>query len=449
MAGAGAVYVAGSVTGNRKSGVAAGPRRRAPAKDGSSPTNGSARRILRRMAPFTLDTDVPVGRDVLFDALTDRARLERWLYGTDAITDVSGPLSVPGTTFVQRAIKGIQRPGAVVEAERPAFWHIRLAGFGERADLVFQLEPVRSGTHLRMTVDVRNGPRLIGRIVDTLTSPIERRLWQRVAAQIRDEMAREAIKPTPGGMYILEGGGWLRIGHVIDVDSEHVHLEVRPGVCRSRPTAMDEIDLVPRKMRDYLDLRPLEPKLRSAAAVVQVGSKAMLADGGFGLAHCPMTVTEFRNGRPDLVGEKPVAPDARGRIAPWRERRGSAFGDLRAPRIGAFFSVSLQAMGVDAIGFGLVKLLKQEFRGVHVRVYSNVYAERPSAVDESALETWPAQAGALLEAPSAQRPAGNPHLALTHASFKSAVPQFIATTLVEPDELLEVEAWKLGRGRFV
>ncbi len=403
--------------------------------------------MLPQMPSFTLDAEIAVEPQVLFDALTTPARLERWLYGTEVITELSGPLAVQGTTFVQRAMKGIQRPGGVVASDPPRLWHVRLVGFGERAELVFELEPIPAGTHLRLTVDVRNRPRVLGPIVDRLSAPIERRLWRRVMVQIRDEMALDALRPVPGGVYVLEGGGWLRIGQVIEADDRHVHLELRPGVCHLRPARMSEIDLAPRGLRSYFDLRPLDPTVRSAAAVVPVGSRAMLADGGFGLAHCALTITEFRNARPELIDQAPVQANAGGRVAFWRAREGAAFGEPRAPIVGALFSVALQPMGVDAIGFGVVKLLRQQIRGVHVRVFSNTYPERPTTIDEAQL-TFEAVDPERLPATPPTAPIAIGHLPLGHGAFTTWQPQLVATALVDPEELVGYETWQLGKGGF-
>lgn len=399
------------------------------------------------MAPFTLEAEIAAEPGAVFAALTTPARLERWLYATEVITDVSGSLAEPGTTFVQRAIKGIQRPGGVVASDPPRHWHIRMDGFGERADIVFDLEPIPAGTRLRLTVDVRNRPRIIGPLVDRLSAPIERRLWRRVIGQIRDEMARDALEPVPGGVYVLEGGGWLRIGQVVEADEDHVHLELRAGVCHARPATLSQVDLAPRALSDHFAVRPLEPTVRSATAVVPAGSRAMLADGGLGLRHCPLTLTEFRNARPDLIGEAPVPPDAADRVAAWRARGGAAFGEARPPIVGALFSVALQPMGVEAIGFGVVKLLRQQLRGVHLRVYSNTYPERPQAIDEAELRSDPVDPERLPVTPPTE-PMAIGHLPLGHGTFTAWRPQFVATALVDPEELLGYEEWKLAKGGF-
>jgi hypothetical protein len=74
------------------------------------------------MTCLSTQIDIPREPTSVFPALSRiQARINRWFYGTAEITDVTGPLSVAGTTFVQRAIKSIERPGAVVAADPPRF----------------------------------------------------------------------------------------------------------------------------------------------------------------------------------------------------------------------------------------------------------------------------------------------------------------------------------------
>jgi carbon monoxide dehydrogenase subunit G len=399
------------------------------------------------MARFTIKVQIPIEREAVFAALTDPRRIQRWFYGTEAITDVSGPLDIAGTTFVQRAMKRIERPGAVVVAEPPHLWHVRLAGFGERADLRFELDDRQDGTTLSLTADIRNGPVILGPVVDRLTWRLDRRIWRRVLEHMQEEIARDALVPIVGGMYVFGGGGRFRVGQVLEADDAYVHVELRPGVARSRPASADAVELQPRRPRDYLDTRPLEPTMRSASALVHAGADSLLADGGLGLAHMPVTIGEFRHARAQLLVVEPVADDASARVIAWRQRGGTAFGEHRPPSVGWLFSVPLQAMGVESIGFGVVKLLRQQFRGVHVRVYSNTFVERPRDIDEAALESRPVDPSSLGEAPLLE-PIAIGHLPLSHAAFRAWQPEFIRTALVDPDELLGYEEWKLAEGGF-
>ncbi len=132
----------------------------------------------------------------------------------------------------------------------------------------------------------------------------------------------------------------------------------------------------------------------------------------------------------------------------WPFRRGgTAFGDAPSATVGGLFSVLLQALGPDALGFGVVKLMRQQVRGVHVRVYSNMYVERPLAIDETSLMSRPADLTGPADAPPSE-PIAIGHIPLRHGTFAAWQPEFIATSLVDPDELIGYEQWKVAKGGF-
>lgn len=160
-----------------------------------------------------------------------------------------------------------------------------------------------------------------------------------------------------------------------------------------------------------------------------------------------MTIGEFRSAAPRLLGSTALTAGAEARIAAWRKRGSSAFGDQRPPRVGALFSVALQGMGLDAMGFGVVKLLHQQLRGVHLRVYANVFVERPTELDEATLDSEPLEIESHGERPPT-KPISIGHVPLSHASFRVWKPELIATSLVASEELLGYEEWKLAKGGF-
>lgn len=172
------------------------------------------------------------------------------------------------------------------------------------------------------------------------------------------------------------------------------------------------------------------------------GSPALLLDGGYGLPHMPMTTEEFDSAVPQPLVAVELPLDHRESVAAWRARGGSAFGEPRGPSVGALFSV----VGSDN-HFGVVKLLRSELRGVHVRVYSNQFDERPAVVAEADLEIRAFNPGGF-PGDKAGAPFGVGHLPLSHASFAAWKPEFISMAIVDPDELLGYGEWKLAKGGY-
>ena len=401
------------------------------------------------MTRFTLETNIAADREVVFATLTDVERMPRWLIATEAIEDASGPIDVAGTTFVQKGAPGIRRPGATVASDPPERWHLRLVGMGERVDAVFTLAAGNTTTHVTLEMDVRNGPAIVGPVLERLGGwRLDRRQWQSSLKHLKAEAERLRVAPTSGALYSLQGGGWIRVGQVLDVDDRCVHLRLLSGVTKARPTSIDELGLDRRRPRDQFAIRTLDPALRSAAAFVMSGSEAALADGGFGLAHLPVTHRQFDNASPQLIGEVELPSDAADRVEAWQRRNGAAFGETPSPRTGAYFSVALQGMGLDAIGFGVVKVLHSQFRGVHLRSYSNIFVERPARIGEELLESRPLDLRLIERGEPLVNPPAMPHLALTHASFGNWKPEFVEMTVVDPEELIAYEEWKLAKGRY-
>lgn len=401
------------------------------------------------MARFALETEIAADRQTVFATLTDPDLMPRWLIATEAIEDASGPLDVAGTTFVQKGAPGIRRPGATVASDPPGRWHLRLVGMGERVDAIFTLTSAGGSTRVALDLDVRNGPAIIGPALERLGAwRLDRRQWQWSLKHLKAEVERVRVPPTAGALFSLLGGGLVRVAQVLDVDDRCVHVRVLPGVAKARPVAVDDLGLDIRRPKDHLAIGPLAASIRSATAFTVTGSQALLADGGFGLAHMPMTHREFDHAAPQMIGAAELSPDAGLRPERWRGRGDAAFGDNPSPRAGAYFSVALQGMGLDAMGFGIAKLLHSQFRGVHVRTYSNVFVERPARVDEAGLESRPPDLGQTERGLPLVDPPAVPHLALTHASFGNWKPEFIEMTLVDPKELLGYEEWRLAKGGF-
>ena len=127
-------------------------------------------------------------------------------------------------------------------------------------------------------------------------------------------------------------------------------------------------------------------------------------------------------------------------------------GFLRGPlltRTGGVYSVA-----VDARGYAIARVLATGRRTVHVRVYSNRYRDRPTAIERSQLFLAPAPD--LTDAAlNATHPENRPdpgafaidHLPLRRSSFAAWRPRLIRVEPLEPAELEAYRAWRSSNQR--
>ena len=101
----------------------------------------------------------------------------------------------------------------------------------------------------------------------------------------------------------------------------------------------------------------------------------------------------------------------------------------------------LYSVKAERGGFAIVKILKVDPAGVHIRLYSNHFAQRPSEIDASA----------LYMAGVARKPnedLGMGHLPLSLASFSGWRPKLIKVVSVENAELEGYEMWRQAKGGY-
>jgi hypothetical protein len=120
-------------------------------------------------------------------------------------------------------------------------------------------------------------------------------------------------------------------------------------------------------------------------------------------------------------------------------------------RTGGVYSIA-----VDARGYAVARVLATGRRSVHVRVYSNRYRDRPTAIDRSQLFLAPTPdlSDAAL---NATQPGDRPdpgafaigHLPLRRSSFAAWHPQLIRVEPLEATDLEEYRAWRASNnGRW-
>jgi hypothetical protein len=87
--------------------------------------------------------------------------------------------------------------------------------------------------------------------------------------------------------------------------------------------------------------------------------------------------------------------------------------------------------------YSIFKVLKVDPKGVHVRLYSNLYAKIPSKINENELYI------------DNENQAGSKHTPLTFASIKLWEPSFLKIAKVKKDELQDYYSWKYNRHYYV
>ncbi len=92
-------------------------------------------------------------------------------------------------------------------------------------------------------------------------------------------------------------------------------------------------------------------------------------------------------------------------------------------------------------GYSVLKILKLDDRGVHVRLYSNQFAEPPKKIDESTLYMagMNRKAGETL---------GMGHAPVSKQSFEVWKATFIQQSTVKEEELEGYKIWLEGKGGY-
>jgi hypothetical protein len=92
-------------------------------------------------------------------------------------------------------------------------------------------------------------------------------------------------------------------------------------------------------------------------------------------------------------------------------------------------------------GYAILKILKLDDHGVHIRKYSNVFQTLPNTVDESSLHI-----SGMDRKPD--EALGMGHLPISKKSFVSWNVIFIQQSTVSPDELDGYEMWREAGGGY-
>ena len=104
--------------------------------------------------------------------------------------------------------------------------------------------------------------------------------------------------------------------------------------------------------------------------------------------------------------------------------------------IGGIYSVPHESSS-----YVVVKILKTDSIGVHLRLYSNVFNEKPEVVNEAELKV-------LSFNNELNLPAGAEHVAISHNSFNNWGASFVQQSEVSEEELIGFQEWFNAKGGF-
>ena len=93
--------------------------------------------------------------------------------------------------------------------------------------------------------------------------------------------------------------------------------------------------------------------------------------------------------------------------------------------------------------YGIIKILKVKPKGIHVCMYSNLYFDKPSNIDESQLfiNTTSKNSSSTL--------VGTCHSPLTHVNIKRWNPEFLQKSIVEEHELEGYYMWENSNQHYI
>jgi hypothetical protein len=112
-----------------------------------------------------------------------------------------------------------------------------------------------------------------------------------------------------------------------------------------------------------------------------------------------------------------------------------------APSAPDWVEGGLYAMEAEGGGYQVLKILKIDDGGVHVRLYSNRFEDVPESVDEDTLYMVGIDHGPDEEL-------GIGHLPLSRQSFSSWGARFVQQSTVSPEELEGYEMWLDADGDY-
>jgi uncharacterized protein YndB with AHSA1/START domain len=106
------------------------------------------------MAEHRLSIDIAAPPDRVFTLFMDLDRMIDWVGGVTRVTDVTGPIDVPGTRYTVH-FGPMKSPTEILEVERPHHVRTRFGNVILKGESDVQFEPTPAGTRLTQVFRTR------------------------------------------------------------------------------------------------------------------------------------------------------------------------------------------------------------------------------------------------------------------------------------------------------
>lgn len=313
--------------------------------------------------------------EAAWDLWVDAARFTQWQTALVRVSELTGPVSEVGTTYLLDHGPKAKRQVRVVASERPMRHVIEQTGMGVQDQTVATFEPEENGTRLTLVTYAHLNP--LWRFLSMLDvrKAVDKE-FQRELERLAELATRVPGPARVGAVYLARSGPRRRRLTVLATDERVVHVRLHPGHLSDRDPA-DRVPEAPKPIGPEMNLWPLTAPLRANGDVTCAGLPFLGMDGGQGVSHLALSKTAWADAQPTEISEDPVREDDLEAVASWRARGGPVVGidaDL------ALTPVCTLRLGVTRSGlaeWGVAKVLRSEITTLHVALAGGRWPERP------------------------------------------------------------------------
>lgn len=388
---------------------------------------------------------LPLPIERAWDLWVDAARYPQWQSMLLAVRDLSGPVTMAGTTYTLDHGPKLKRHVRVLVAERPVRHIIEQTGMGVHDETTATFEPEDGGTRLTLVVHFH-----LNRVMRLLIKLDRRSRSERELQRELDRLPVIARRTPPparvGGAYLAEAGTIRRRLTVLAIDPDRIHIRLHPGYLRTRD-ADDLMPIAPRPPSDQMDLWPINVPLRASLDSAVMGLPFLRRDGGHGIAHLALSLDAWADAAAREIDEDAVSDEDLEAVAVWRDRGAPTVGVDADLELAPICTFRLDADDATGESWAAAKVLRSEIMRIHLAIPAARWPERPTRISPRAWSSPPLPLDTLQsgDMPTIW-PVAIGHYPLSRSTFSSAKPRFVGVATIDHDELEGYRMWHADRG---